>query len=167
MDNYWRTPFEIWKLNMAIRSRLKSALKKALFGAPATKSDATPPPGPPASTFTAPNVSTKATDESTKEQSKDSAEKIERTESEANVTPIQKPITPEITTETLVEVNEEPEEIFEEPEPSDEDEDKASFTIEITDLFPSECPKCGDSTYNNWVRLESRFACESCGEVFE
>ena len=46
------------------------------------------------------------------------------------------------------------------------DSEEASFIVEVVDLFPETCPHCGASSHNNWIRIENKFACESCETAY-
>ena len=153
---------------MAIRSRLKSVIKKALFGAQKSTtpiSRETSPP--PTSTFSTPNVSTEAT---IKADSSLNSSPVKSSDTPTKQTPVE-PTKP-LTSDSIVNndkdlVVEESIELDGATEATEESQEKPSFTFEITDLFPAVCGHCGDKTFNNWIRVESKFACESCGEVFE
>ncbi|MGC6507425.1 MAG: hypothetical protein ACON4U_03370, partial [Myxococcota bacterium] len=42
----------------------------------------------------------------------------------------------------------------------------ATFTFSASGIIPSECPSCGDSSHNNWVRDGQDFVCGSCNEPY-
>jgi hypothetical protein len=153
---------------MAIRSRLKSVIKKALFGAQKsntpTNRDSSPPP---TSTFSTPNVSTEATIKTEQSLNTSFVEESDTTTKQTIVEPTKPLPSEQGDTKDQELIVEESVELDGASEPSADGEEKPSFVFEITDLFPEICGHCGDKTFNNWIRIESKFACESCGEVFE
>ena len=137
---------------MAIRARIKSKIKSFLFGSStSTKSTVATPPKQPA--FESPVVSTQAT-QTTKPTVEPVVSKVDSAKEDTS-SPSSNPVTEDAT------VQENSSEVL-----TEEDKNEAAFIIEITELFPATCPHCEVSTDNNWIRIENKFACGSCGTAY-
>ena len=133
---------------MAIRARIKSKIKSFLFGSStSTKSTvATSPPKPPA--FESPVVSTQAS-QTAKPTVTPVVSKVDSAKEDASAA-AEDATVQENNSEVLTEA----------------DHNEAAFIIEVTELFPATCPHCEVSTDNNWIRIENKFACGSCGTAY-
>ena len=139
---------------MAIRARIKSKIKSFLFGSStSTKSTVATSPPPKSPAFESPVVSTQAT-QTTKDKVEPAVSKVDSAKedvSSASSNPATDDATVEENSSKAL---------------TEEDKNEAAFVIEITELFPATCPHCEVSTDNNWIRIENKFACGSCGTAY-
>ena len=50
--------------------------------------------------------------------------------------------------------------------PAQIDTSGASFVFSVQNLFPETCPHCNNPSYGNWTRIENKFACASCETAY-
>lgn len=50
--------------------------------------------------------------------------------------------------------------------PSQTDTTGATFVFAVQNLFPETCPHCQSSSYANWTRIDNKFACASCETTY-
>ena len=50
--------------------------------------------------------------------------------------------------------------------PSQTDTTGATFVFAVQNLFPEICPHCQSSSYANWTRIDNKFACASCKTTY-
>lgn len=150
---------------MAIRSRIKSLIKRTLFSSSTSESTHQPTPDP-------------FKKEPVKTEPVVSANKVVATPKDLQVPNPSSAVAPEITKsdDSAVEPSEEKNtvettELGEATdaivEISEEDKAKASFIVKVEHMFPETCSNCGASSYGNWIRVENKFACGSCENVYK
>ena len=140
---------------MAIRARIKSKIKSLLFGSStSTKSTVATPSSTQQPAFESPVVSTQATQTTTPK-------------TDAKSTPITKvdSASDDSGSRSSKDVPEDAS-AQENQGLTEDDTTEATFIVEVTELFPVTCPHCDTSTDNNWIRIENKFACGSCGTAY-
>ena len=155
---------------MAIRSRIKSKIKSILFGTSTPASTSTGYGGVTEPSFVPPSVNTEATHVATGTASSTSNEVSESPETHSQNTVVQPDgettaPTNEAATETAGTTSKESKTSLS-SEPEAVDTTGASFIVEVSELFPSNCPHCEATSHNNWIRIENKFACGSCEEAY-
>ena len=153
---------------MAIRARLKSKIKSILFGSSTnsshkSSSNSVNQTSTPVSktTFVAPSVSTVASQNDTR--SKELELDAPSSDKQTTSLTVETEPTPEVPT---AETNESATVEQSSDEQSSIDDSDASFVFEVEELFPENCPHCGASSHNNWIRIENKFACGSCEAAY-
>ncbi len=138
---------------MAIRKRLKAKIK-SLLGQSSTPSTSTPTTKPyvPKPTFEQPTVSTQTTS-TVPTVDEPSTTPVDNEKQTQSALPTEEASASEIITPAS-------------SAPSEADISEATFTFEVVDLFPAECPHCEASSNNNWIRIENKFACGSCETAY-